>query len=211
MLENDKILEGLLLEWEKFHSINYPKKKKSSKPKPNHQIMQQQWSMVMIRDSLPHSDLSVFPPINHENLHHQIQQQQQQHNPASKSTLSPPSDASDVISSSADRGIGEWLGIGLQILRAKIDGLACYFGYKNGKIGRVFLSICGVFSVAAMVLFWWLCKRVRRRRSRKESVELLKMIIKEKDEKIVGLLNQIAQMNQVLVTRHKALASKLTD
>ncbi|XWS51161.1 hypothetical protein CRYUN_Cryun12cG0153600 [Craigia yunnanensis] len=210
MLENDRILESLLFEWEKFHSINHQKQKQSSKPKPNHQI-KQQWSMVMIRDSLPHNDFSVFPPVNHENLHHQIQQQQQQQQPPFKSTILPPSDASDVIPSSADRGIGEWLGIGLQILRAKIVSLACYFGYKNGTIGRAFRSFQGVIGVAAVVLLWSLCKRIRRRRCRKESMERLKMIIKEKDERIVGLLNQIAQMNQVLVTRHKALASKLTD
>ncbi|XVF11881.1 hypothetical protein REPUB_Repub08aG0065700 [Reevesia pubescens] len=210
MVENDRILEGLLLEWEKFHSINNHKQKQSSKPKPNHQI-KQQWSMVMIRDSLPNSDFSVFPPINHENLHHQIQQQQQQHNPPCKSPLLPPSDASDVIPSSAVRGIGEWLTIGLQILRAKIVSLACYFGYEKGMIGRAFRSVRGVIGVAAVVLLCWLCKRVRRRKCRKESVEHLRMIIKEKDEKIAGLLNQIAQMNQVLVTRHKAIASKLTD
>ena len=183
MLENDRILEGLLFEWEKFHSINHHKQKQSSKPKPNHQI-KQQWSMVMIRDSLPHNDFSVFPPINHENLHHQIQQQQQQQQqqPPFKSTVLPPSDAGDVIPSSADRGIGEWLGIGLQILRAKIASLACYFSYKNGTIGRAFRSFRGVIGVAAVLLLWSLCKRVRRRQCRKDSKEQLKMIIKEKDE-----------------------------
>ncbi|XVE56891.1 hypothetical protein DITRI_Ditri04bG0046800 [Diplodiscus trichospermus] len=211
MLENDRILESLLFEWEKFHSINHHKQNQSPKEKPNHQI-KQQWSMVVIKDSLSHSDLSVFPPINHENLHHQIQQQQQQkHNPPSTSTLLLPSDASDVIPSSPDRRIGEWLRIGFAILRAKIVSLACYFGYKNGSIGMTFRSFRGVIDLAAAVLFWWFCKRLWRRRCRKESVEQLKMIIKEKDEKIVGLLNQIAEMNQVLVARHKALASKLTD
>ncbi|XVF50077.1 hypothetical protein PTKIN_Ptkin04bG0065500 [Pterospermum kingtungense] len=204
MVENDRILEGLLFEWENFHSIN------QQKSKSNYQI-KQQWSMVVIRDSLPHSDHSVFPPINHENLHHQIQQQPQQHNPLSVSTLSPPSDSAGVTPSSTARGIGEWLGIGIQILRAKIVSLACYFGFRNGTIGRAFPSFRGIINVAAVVLLWWLCKRVRWRSRRKESVEQLKMIIKEKDEKIVGLLNQIAQMNQVLVARHKALASKLAD
>ncbi|XP_022768798.1 uncharacterized protein LOC111312620 [Durio zibethinus] len=210
MVEYDRILEGLLFEWEKFHSINQHKEKQSSKPKSNHQI-KEQWSMVMIRDSVSHNDLSVFPPINHENLHHQIQEQQQQQIPPIKSTLLPPSDASDVVPSSTDRGIGEWLGIGLQILRAKIVSLACYFGYRNGTIGRAFLSVRGVIGVAAVVLLWSFCKRVRRRQRRKESMLQLKTIIKEKDEKIAGLLNQIAQMNQVLVARHKALVSKLTD
>ncbi|XWS37323.1 hypothetical protein CRYUN_Cryun19dG0033100 [Craigia yunnanensis] len=167
MLENDRILEGLLFEWEKFHSINHHKQKQSSNPKTNHQI-KQQWSLVMIRDSLPHNDFSIFPPINHENLHHQIQQQKQQQHPPSKSTLLPPSDASDVISSSTDRGIGKWLGIRLQILRAKIVSLACYFGCKNGIIGRAFRSLRGIIGVAAVVLLWSLCKRIWKRRCRKE-------------------------------------------
>ncbi|OMP06521.1 putative kinase [Corchorus capsularis] len=206
MVENNRILEGLLLEWENFHSIN---QKQSSKQKPNHQ-MKQQWSMVMIRDSLPQNDLSVFPPINHENLHRQ-NQQQQQHNPPPKSTLSPPSDARDITPSVAGRGIGDWLGTGLEILRAKIVSLACYFGYKDGKFGRAFGSFGRVIGVAAVVLLWWLCKRVRRRRCREENVEQLKMIIKEKDERIRGLLSQIAEMNEVLIARHKAIASKLTN
>ncbi|MBA0773063.1 hypothetical protein Gotri_008365 [Gossypium trilobum] len=194
--------------------------------------------MVMIRDSLPQSDLSIFPPINHENLHYQIQQQQQ--NPVSEPSLLPPSGAGDVIQSSGDHGFGVWLGTLLQIVRAKIVTLACYFSYENGTIGRAFRSFRGIADVALLVLLWWLCKRIRRRRCGEESMERLKTIIKEKDEvryllkclsefkptnfspiklgqyyfglqslvgnafwiqcmlivqKIVGLLNQIAQMN----------------
>ncbi|KAK6276186.1 PREDICTED: uncharacterized protein LOC18604754 [Theobroma cacao] len=201
MLENDRILEGFLFGWEKFHSINH---KQPSKPKPNPQI-KQQWSMVMIRDSLPHDDLSIFPPVDHENLPNQIQQQ---HNPPSSSTLSPPRPgASEVIPASAGGGIGEWLGIGLEILRAKMVSIACYFGYKNGTMGRAFGSLGRVIGVAVAAVLWWLC---RRRTCRKESVEQLKRSIKEKDEKIRGLLNQIAEMNQLLVARHKALASNRT-
>ncbi|KAJ4713057.1 Formin-like protein [Melia azedarach] len=48
-------------------------------------------------------------------------------------------------------------------------------------------------------------------RSRRESVEHLKLVIKHKDEKISELLHQIAQMNQVLVARHIDLASKLAN
>lgn len=161
--------------------------------------------MVMIRDSLPHDDLSIFPPVDHENLPNQIQQQ---HNPPSSSTLSPPRpDASEVIPASAGGGIGEWLGIGLEILRAKMVSIACYFGYKNGTMGRAFGSLGRVIGVAVAAVLWWLC---RRRTCRKESVEQLKRSIKEKDEKIRGLLNQIAEMNQLLVARHKALASNRT-
>ncbi|KAK8511742.1 hypothetical protein V6N13_029337 [Hibiscus sabdariffa] len=192
MLENDGILESLLFEWENLNSINHQKLEQSSKSKPNHQI-QQQWSMVMIRDSLPQSELAIFPPINHENLHHQIQQQQ--HNPVSESPLLPPSAAVGVIQSTVvDRGIGDWLGTWLQISRAKIVSLAGYLGYENGTIGRAFRSFRGVIDVAVVVLLWWFCKRIRRRRCGEESVGRLKRIVKEKDEKIVGLLTQIAEM-----------------
>ncbi|GMI67387.1 hypothetical protein like AT5G61360 [Hibiscus trionum] len=207
MVENNRILESLLFEWENFHSIDHHKQKQSRQTKPNHQI-KQQWSMVMIRDSVSHSDLSVFPPVDHENLHRQIQQPQQ--NPPSDLTLLPPSESSDVDSSPGGRGIGEWLGIGVGILRAKIVGLACYFGYKNGTIGKAFRSFRGVIDLATVVLVWWLCKRIWRLRRRKESAQMLRTIIKEKDEKIVGLLNQIAEMNKVLVERHRLVASKPT-
>ncbi|KAL1068522.1 hypothetical protein V6Z11_D12G203600 [Gossypium hirsutum] len=90
MVETDGILESLLFEWENFNSI-------ASKSEPS-QLIKQPRSMVMIRDSLPQSDLSIFPPINHENLHYQIQQQQQ--NPVSEPSLLPPSGAGDVIQSS---------------------------------------------------------------------------------------------------------------
>ncbi|GMJ05774.1 hypothetical protein HRI_004246600 [Hibiscus trionum] len=183
MLENDGLSESLLFEWDNLNSINHQNPEKSSKSKPNPQI-KQQWSMVMIRDSLPRSDLAIFPPINHENLHHQ--------NPLSESPLLPPSAAASVIQSSVvDRGIGDWLGIWLQISRAKIVSLAGYLGYENGTIGRAFRSFRGVVNVAAVLILWWFCKRIRRGEG---SVERLKRTIKEKDEKIVGLLNQIAEM-----------------
>ncbi|KAH1074572.1 hypothetical protein J1N35_026900 [Gossypium stocksii] len=185
MVETDGILESLLFEWENFNSI-------ASKSEPSQPIKRPR-SMVMIRDSLPQSDLSIFPPINHENLRYQIQQQQQ--NPVSEPSLLPPSGAGDVIQSSGDHGFGVWLGTLLQIVRAKIVTLACYFGYENGTIGRAFRSFRGIADMALLVLLWWLCKRIRRRRCGEESVERLKTIIKEKDEKIVGLLNQVAQMN----------------
>ncbi|KAK8574923.1 hypothetical protein V6N12_062600 [Hibiscus sabdariffa] len=70
-------------------------------------------------------------------------------------------------------------------------------------IGRTFRSFRGIIDLATVVLLWWLCKRTWRR---KESAERLRMIIKEKDEKIVGLLNQIDEMNKVLVERHKLVA-----
>ncbi|KAK4844965.1 hypothetical protein QYF36_026564 [Acer negundo] len=75
---------------------------------------------------------------------------------------------------------------------------------NNGAIRGLFGSAAGV---AVFVIWWWL----RHRRTQRESVDYLKLTIKQKDEKITQLLHQIAQMNQVLVARHKVLTSKLLN
>lgn len=53
----------------------------------------------------------------------------------------------------------------------------------------------------------WLYKRARNRRLR-QSTEELKMMIKEKDEKISQLLQQVAQLNRsLLLAQQKVLPS----
>ncbi|KAK0587048.1 hypothetical protein LWI29_016569 [Acer saccharum] len=129
--------------------------------------------MVTIRDS---DFSSIFPPINHENLH--IQEEEHKHQ-------NPSSTSKELI-------ISGWL--------AKI----CNLLGNNGAIRGLFGSAAGV---AVFVIWWWL----RHRRTQRESVHYLKLTIKQKDEKITQLLHQIAQMNQVLVARHKVLTSKLPN
>lgn len=103
-----------------------------------------------------------------------------------------------------------WLDFGLEILRAKIMGVYSWF-CNNGDGRGVFCSFGPVAGVAVLVLWWWFFRRIKRGRRTRESVGHLKLIIKEKDEKISKLLHQIAQMNEVLVARHKVLASKLAN
>lgn len=103
-----------------------------------------------------------------------------------------------------------WLDFGLEILRAKIMSVYSWF-CNNGDGRGVLWSFGPVAGVAVLVLWWRLCRQMKRGRRTRESVEHLKLIIKEKDEKIGKLLHQIAQMNEVLVARHKVLASKLAN
>lgn len=199
MLQDDEIVGSLL---EQIHSITHPK----------------QLSLITIRGSLEspkNDDVSVFPPVNHENLQipsHPTRDQRKQQDPSTKSSSSlslPPSDFSADSSKEVKLVIG-WLDFGLEILRAKIMSAYSWF-CNDGESRRVFDSFGPVAGVAVLVLWWWLCRRIKRGRRARESVEHLKLIIKEKDEKISKLLHQIAQMNEVLVARHKVLASKLAN
>lgn len=83
-----------------------------------------------------------------------------------------------------------WLDFGLEILRAKIMGAYSWF-CNNGESRRVFDSFGPVAGVAVLVLWWWLCRRIKRGRKARESVEHLKLIIKEKDEVCFLFLCQV--------------------
>ncbi|KAL5815829.1 hypothetical protein ACOSQ3_024207 [Xanthoceras sorbifolium] len=207
MIQDDVMMFGGFF-FEQIHPINHLHTLDQPHKEPS-----KRWSMVTIRDSLhsySNSDCSIFPPINHENLH--IQEQHKHQNPSSNSSsplsLSPLSDLNtQALPSSSKEVISGWLDFGLEALRAKIFSL---FG-NNGAIRRVFGSFGSAAGVAVLVMLWWLCRRIRRRRSQRECVEYLKLIIKQKDEKITQLLHQIVQMNEVLVAHHKVLTSKLPN
>ncbi|KAL0709153.1 hypothetical protein Bca4012_016131 [Brassica carinata] len=57
------------------------------------------------------------------------------------------------------------------------------------------------YPVIAVAIWWWM--RVRARRS-----DRLGDAIKERDERIVQLLHQIAQMNELLIKHHKEMVSR---
>ncbi|KAJ8766554.1 hypothetical protein K2173_023801 [Erythroxylum novogranatense] len=76
--------------------------------------------------------------------------------------------------------------------------------------GRPIKLVRNAAFAAAMVVVWWLLLRIRRRWRRRDRVVQLLRIIEEKDEKIIQLLNKIVQIN-VLLSRRKALPSKLAD
>lgn len=64
-------------------------------------------------------------------------------------------------------------------------------------------------SIVPFLAVWWFWALWRRRRrcggggQESESVDQLKLLIKEKDEKIIQLLEQIAQMNKLLLARYR--------
>lgn len=61
--------------------------------------------------------------------------------------------------------------------------------------------LVAVGSILAGLWFWvW---RRRKKSGGGERVERLKLLIKEKDEKILQLLEQIAKMNKALLTQHR--------
>ncbi|XP_009338851.2 uncharacterized protein LOC103931152 [Pyrus x bretschneideri] len=181
-----------------------------------------EWSMVAIRDTpSPNTDSSVFPPINHENLHHPSQPDRKHPDPLSSPSLSSSSSPSLSSFSPSDsdesgplsplpfdtlvRKPGEfttWVGIGFGLLRSKVSAMASSSGFD-----KVWSFASGAGMAAVVFVLWSLFLRAWQRRYRND----LKLIRKEKDEKINKLLHQIAQMNEVLVARHKALASKLVN
>ncbi|KAI5330127.1 hypothetical protein L3X38_029524 [Prunus dulcis] len=184
-------------------------------------------SMVAIRDTplSSYNDCSVFPPINHENLHLPSQPNKQHSDPLSPSPSSPslssssssslssfsPSDSdesgpvSPLSSGTQVRKPGQgttWIGIRVEVVRSKLFAMASSFGFD-----KVWCFASGAGMAAGVFILLSLYLRARQRRYRNH----LKLIVKEKDEKINKLLHQIAQMNEVLVARHRVLASKLAN
>ncbi|XP_057952467.1 uncharacterized protein LOC131146726 [Malania oleifera] len=185
--------------------------------------------MVVIGDSLSR-DCSVFPPINHEGLFASSECCPDQNSPPSslpppppKPTVSPSSpvasfsmlDANGVDPRSSlcdsrrvrlNAEVSGWLNFGLELLRSKILGVASslrYFAAFRGAIW-LFASTAGTVTAAFLWFLYLMARRRHRRVAREECVDHLIALIKEKDEKIIQLLHQIAQMNQVLVACHRS-------
>ncbi|KAG8652425.1 hypothetical protein MANES_06G089401v8 [Manihot esculenta] len=172
------------------------------------------------RDSSPENhaddDFSIFPPSNHENLIPSRFNLQSKNHPTPPQSL--PSSPLPFLRPDFDPSpsppevtlLPNWWGFAFKILRSRIANIGSYFGSNSSGTKRSFWSF-GNVALAVTVVLWWLYVRVRRQRRRSESVENLMQIISEKDEKIMQLLNQISQMNQVLLSQHKVLASKLAN
>ncbi|KDP31287.1 hypothetical protein JCGZ_11663 [Jatropha curcas] len=214
--DSDMFLTGLK-DW-KWHNLS-PLNLDSSQ---THKTHSKQWSVVVIKDSSSTpttdagDDFSVFPPSNHENLtpSHFNSESKHQSPPSPSSPVSPfsflPSDFDPSPQPPpAVSLLPKWWGFAVQILRSRIANIGSYFGCNNGD-KRSFWSF-GNVALAVTVVLWWLCMRVRRKWQRRKSVGHLMQIISDKDKQIMQLLNQIAQMNELLLTRHKVKASKLAD
>ncbi|GFP87458.1 hypothetical protein PHJA_000889500 [Phtheirospermum japonicum] len=181
------------------------------------------WSMVAIRNHLDNDNNNppiIFPPINHENLHIstekilQIHADNQPHSfsdsdsdldsdsnsstsfSLSDSSPSPPSpliSVSDLTESPASDAAG-WFDSWMKILCAKVRLFCGSFISSRG----VFLTFRSASFTAVLMAFLYFRWR-RRLRDAEESKGRLIGIIKERDEKINQLLDQISQMNQILL------------
>ncbi|XP_055961300.1 uncharacterized protein LOC130015364 [Mercurialis annua] len=211
------IIDGLLKDWRK------------------NSFSKECFSMVVIRDhssatssdttahhAVSGEDLTIFPPSNHENLLPSSFNSDPKYFPSSPmSPLSfPQSDFEDPPPSPTPPPppppqppvtlLPQWWSLAFEILRSRIGNVGLFFGCSTGKRSPSFWSFKNVAFVATVVL-WWFSVRLRRRRRTRKSVEHLMEIVNEKDKKIMELLNQVAQMNEVLLSRHKVLASKLPN
>ncbi|XP_057416005.1 uncharacterized protein LOC130710677 [Lotus japonicus] len=163
--------------------------------------------MVIIHDI---NDCAVFPPINHENLSNQDTPQSPSPPPSSSSSSSCLTTDSDTWVDPHVRKGGDftgWVSFGFQFLRSKLSSF--------WNRGAAFWLI-GWLPAAAVVFSCWILvmmakKNRRRRRSLTPNETRLINIITEKDGRIAQLLNQIAQMNEILIARHKALAAKVVE
>ncbi|CAL0307195.1 unnamed protein product [Lupinus luteus] len=178
-------------------------------------------SMVLIRDT---NEFSVFPPNNHENLqifsnHNSIHESTSSPSSSSSSSSFSPSDSDSVSPFNSQLRKGAhfvaWMSFGIHILRSKLYAIVSSF--RNSASERRVVSSIGVPAGVVVMLcwivmrFWWWVRKWRKKRSFKQNQIRLINTIKEKDEIIAKLLNQIAQMNELLIARHKALAAKAVD
>ncbi|XP_004508716.1 uncharacterized protein [Cicer arietinum] len=176
--------------------------------------------MVIISDNKD----DVFPPINHENLHlftnHETLKSQSQSQSSPSSSSSPSFSTSDCetwgdyssFSSPFDSqlrkggGFIGWLSIGLRILRSKLISTVYYFRNRSSHGGAIWSFGLPAVVITVIVLLRW--KKSRTKNLTPNEIHLMKIIM-EKDGKIAQLLHQIAQMNEMLVDRHKALTAKV--
>ncbi|KAK7265821.1 hypothetical protein RJT34_33445 [Clitoria ternatea] len=166
-------------------------------------------------------DTYLFPPINHENLH--VPSSSDLITPHSSSSSSSSSSSFDSSSFSSDSDtwtpssssppfdsqlrkgpefIG-WMNMGVQILCSKLFALFSPFRNRTHR--------GAIWSIGMLLVSCWILMTMKRRRKKKRltpNEARLINIIKEKDGKIAQLLHQIAQMNEILVDRHRELAAK---
>ncbi|CAA0826857.1 Unknown protein [Striga hermonthica] len=182
----------------------------------------------------------IFPPINHENLQihtekspisHKIPQitadfrqpsvsdsdshsdsdsssSSSEFSPSysSPSSPSPSPDFSDLVPAPAAVSPGRWIDSLSEMLRAKGNSIVRIIW--TNLLGSSLGTLLAFRSAAlAAVLFAFLY--FRRRRTVKNSLRLVG-IIKEKDEKINQLLDQISRMNQILLALHNKVPNGST-
>ncbi|RDX80138.1 hypothetical protein CR513_39348, partial [Mucuna pruriens] len=165
------------------HSTPPPPRSRMVDPNPNPNP--NDWSIHHNKDDL------IFPPIEHENLK------------ISSSDSDSDSDSDEHIPQSPPppfhSQLRGWTAFALQMLRSKLSS------FRNTG---PFWSF-GLPAAALLISFWIIISTIRKKKTLTSNELRLINIIKDKDWKIAQLLHQIAQMNEILIDRHKALAAKV--
>ncbi|KAL6584049.1 hypothetical protein OROMI_003338 [Orobanche minor] len=195
------------------------------------------WSMVAIRNLQDDGCNNPFPPINHENLQistdpqppnanqithiHAVTQQlsfsdsESVSNSDSNSLSSfSPSDSSPFQPSplfpnhrprpAADAA--EWFYSWMEMLYFKVSCLVRLYFRSFTSSWEVFLTSRSAALTAILIAFLYFRRR-RRLMAGEVNRGSLIGIIKERDEKINQLLDQISRMNQVMLTLHRVPTS----
>ncbi|CAA2963255.1 Hypothetical predicted protein [Olea europaea subsp. europaea] len=137
-------------------------------------------------------------------------------NSNSSATFSP-SDSSAASASLSSRSpkarsagdISLWFDSWVEILRSKVNNSMSLIWNNLASTMRAALTFRSA-AVAAMLLMFLYFRQRRRLRAQEDSTNQLIRIIKEKDEKINRLLDQIAGMNQALLAFHRVPSSTST-
>ncbi|KAL6541263.1 hypothetical protein OROHE_010971 [Orobanche hederae] len=187
------------------------------------------WSMVAIRNLQDDGCNNPFPPINHENLQiltdqrppnanqtphiDAVTQQLSVSDSLSDSDFSPsdsrPSLPSPMFSNHRSRPAADavdWFYSWMEILYSKVSCLVRLIFRRFTSSGEVFLTSRSAALTAILIAFLYFRRR-RRLRAGEVSRGSLISIIKERDEKINQLLDQISRMNQVMLTLHRVPTS----
>ncbi|KAL6559522.1 hypothetical protein OROGR_004639 [Orobanche gracilis] len=195
------------------------------------------WSMVAIRNLQDECCNNPFPPINHENLQistdpqppnanqiphiHAVTQQPSFSDSDSVSISDSnsvssfsPSDSSPFRSSPLFPNhrsrpaidAAEWFYSWMEMLYSKVSSLVRLYFRSFTSSREVFLTSRPAALTAILIAFLYFRRR-RRLRAGEVSRGRLIGIIKERDEKISQLLDQISRMNQVMLSLHRVPTS----
>ncbi|GKD60587.1 hypothetical protein Tco_1298096 [Tanacetum coccineum] len=177
----DPLPPNTLIAWESFQLPSFPSQfPLLLSPDPNTPLIKRSTSLPEHNNS--HTSI-VFPPTNHEglNCHHHVQDEKV------KDKVKPELTVKPVVN--VGPGDVKWWFLRWKLLEVVRGGLRLIWGHK--------LPFFGV------ILFVYLrFRRSRRRRVRRQGVDELVGVIKEKDERIQQLLYQIARMNELLLASH---------
>ncbi|KAL1541643.1 hypothetical protein AAHA92_25841 [Salvia divinorum] len=188
------------------------------------------WSIVAIRNLKKHeldNPPIVFPPIDHENLHispqlppspYQIynihagnrqisfSDSDSDSDLNSSSTFSP-SDSSppprSPISPARPEDSAGWVGSWTELLNPTVNVLVRFLRSALTASRAALLTYHRSVAFAAVLAAFLYFRRRRRLRGGEASRVRLVGMIRERDEKINELLDQIAQMNQMLIAIQK--------